>query len=124
MAKSILNMDGGHTFDYTTTGAVTSGTLLVVGTTPMVALESATGAGVHIGCAVGVSAILTKKAAASTNWAAGGRVYYIATGGVNKLTGVAAAAKLVGYGLEITATGATTGKVRLIDNTIINEAAT
>jgi predicted RecA/RadA family phage recombinase len=114
MASNIINDDGGHVFDYTTTGAVTKGSLLVVGVTPMVALESATGAGQHISCAVGVAALLTKKAAASTSWAPGGRVYFIATGGVNKVSGVAAAGKLVGYGLETTATGATTGKVRLI----------
>jgi predicted RecA/RadA family phage recombinase len=114
MASNIINDDGGHVFDYTTTGAVTKGSLLIVGSTPMVALESATGAGQHIGCAVGVAALLTKKAVGSSNWVPGGRVYFIATGGVNKVSGVAAAGKLVGYGLETTATGATTGKVRLI----------
>lgn len=124
MASNIINMDGGHTFDFTATGAITKGSLLIVGNTPMIALESSTGSGVHIGCAVGVAAVLTKKAAASTNWAAGGRVYYIATGGVNKLTGVAAAGKLVGYGLAITATGATSGNVRLISGPMVNEAAT
>lgn len=123
MASNIINMDGGHTFDFTATGAITSGALLIVGNTPMIALESATGAGVHIGCAVGCAAIVTKIAAASTNWAAGGRVYYKATGG-NKLTGVAAVGKLVGYGLAITATGATSGKVRLISGPMVSETAT
>ena len=124
MSSSILNNEGAHTFKYTTTGAVTVNSLLVVGSTPMVALEAATGSGQGIACAVGVSAVLPKKAAASTNWAPGGRVYYMTTGSTNKLTGVAAAGKLVGYGLETTATGATTGKVRLIAGPLVLETAT
>lgn len=114
MANNIINQDGAHSFAYLTTGAVTNGSLVIAGSTPMVALQSATGSGQTITCLVGCEALLTKKAAASTNWAAGGRVYYIATGGVNKLTGVAVAGKLIGYGTVITATGATTGKVRLM----------
>jgi len=49
-----------------------------------------------------------------TNLAAGGRTYYMTTGGVNKATGVAAAGKLIGYALDVTVTGATTAKVQLL----------
>jgi predicted RecA/RadA family phage recombinase len=114
MASNILDMNGAHTVKYTTTGAVTVGTLLLVSATPMVAMEAATGSGQVIECAVGCEASLAKKAAASTNWAAFGRVYYVTTGGVNKLTGGAAAGKLIGYGPALTATGATSGRVRLL----------
>ena len=62
---------------------------------------------------------LTKKAAASTNWAAGGKVYYTTTGGANVLTGVAATGKLIGYGTVTTVTGATSGIVRLRPVTVI-----
>lgn len=124
MASNVLNLAGSHTFKYTTTGAVTVNALLIVGNTPMVALESATGSGQSIACTVGAAVVLPKKAAASTSWAAGGRVYYMTTGGVNKATGVAAAAKLIGYGIEAATTGATTGKVKLIPGPLINEAAT
>lgn len=125
MSNNILETVGSHTFKFTTvTGGITAGTLQIVGNTPMIPLESATGAGTVVTCQVGGSAILPKKAAASTSWAAGGRVYYMTTGGVNKLTGVAAAAKLIGYGIEAAATGATSGRVRLITGPLVNEAAT
>ena len=114
MASNILDMNGAHEFKYTTTGAVTVGTLLVVGTTPMVAMEAATGSGQVISCAVGCEFSGTKKGAASTSLAAGGKAYYIVTGGVNKLTGLAAAGKLIGYATEAATTGATTAKVRLL----------
>jgi predicted RecA/RadA family phage recombinase len=124
MASNILNQDGAHNFKYTATGAVTNGSLLIIGATPMVALQSATGAGQVITCVVGAEALLTKKAAASTSWAAGGRVYYIATGGVNKISGVAAAGKMIGYGVEAAVTGATSGKVRLLSGPMPLETAT
>ena len=124
MASNILNLEGYHTFRYTTTGAVTVNSLLVVGNTPMIAMEAATGSGQVIACAVGAAATLAKKAAASTSWAAGGRVYYMTTGGVNKATGVAAAGKLIGYGIEAATTGATTGKVRLISGPLVLETTT
>jgi len=114
MAYNIKSTDGAHMFKYTATGAITNGALVIAGATPMIADESATGAGQVIGCWVGCEVELAKKAAASTNWVAGGRVYYVATGGVNKLTAVAGAGKMVGYGTVITATGATTGIVRLV----------
>jgi hypothetical protein len=113
MANTIVNQDGAVSFAYTTTGAVTVGSLIICGSTPMIALESATGSGKVITCLVGCEAIVAKKAEASSNWVAGGKVYYKVTGG-NKITGIAATGKLVGFGTAITATGATSGRVRLI----------
>lgn len=122
MANNILSTEGSHTFKYTTvTGGVTKGLLKIVGNTPMIPLETTTSAGVLVSCQVGGSALLTKKAAASTSVAAGGRVYYIATGGVNKATGVAAAGKMIGYALEAATTGATTMKVQLITSPLVLE---
>ena len=112
MASNIINQDGAHHFAYLTTGAVTNGALVIAGALPMIALESATGAGQTITCLVGCEALVAKKAEASSGWAAGGKVFYKVTGG-NKITGIAAASKMVGYGTAITATGATSGKVRL-----------
>ena len=88
----------------------------------MVALESATGSGQIIGCSVGCEAILTRKA--GTAFAAGSRVFYIATGGVNKVTATAAAGKMVGYSLAATTTGATTANVRLLNDVMPIETAT
>lgn len=114
MAANITDDVGGHVWKYTlATGTVSSGDLVLAGSTVGVALETLTGPAT-VPLAVGVEAVLTKKAAANTGWAAGGRVYTIATGGVNKVTGVAVAGKLIGYGIETTTTAATTGKVRLI----------
>jgi hypothetical protein len=112
MAYNILSTEGAHQHKYLTTGAVTNGALIICGSMPMIADEAATGAGKYITCWVGCEATVTKIAAASTNWVAGGKVYYTTTGG-NKLTGVAATGKLIGYGTAITATGATSGNVRL-----------
>lgn len=112
MAYNIVSIEGAHQFKYTTTGAVTVGSLVIAGAMPMVAAEAATGSGQVIGCWVGCEAKLTKKAEASSNWVAGGKVYYKVTGG-NKITGIAATGKLIGYGTAITTTGATSGKVRL-----------
>jgi len=115
MAANILSLAGSHTAEYTTvTGGTTAGILLVVGAVPMVPLETTTSAGVVVACQVGGAVLLPKKAAASTNVAAFGRVYYMTTGGVNKGTGVAAAGKMIGYAMEAAATGATTVKVQLI----------
>ena len=119
MAYNIKSTDGAHMFKYTTTGAVTNGSLVIAGSMAMIADEAATGAGQVIGCWVGCEAQLTKKAAASTNWAAGGKVYYTTTGGANVLTGAAATGKLIGYGTVTTVTGATSGIVRLRPVTVI-----
>lgn len=112
MASNIISTDGAYMYKYLTTGAVTAGALVICGSLPMIAAEAATGSGQTIGCWVGCEATVAKKAAASTNWVAGGKVYYTTTG-TNKLTGVAATGKLIGTGTVITATGATSGVVRL-----------
>lgn len=114
MAANILSPAGSVAVRLTApTGGVTAGSLLITGATPMIPLETAA-AGVVVTCQVGGAVLLPKKAAASTSIAVGGRVYYMTTGGVNKGTGVAAAGKMIGFGLEAAATGATTVKTQLI----------
>lgn len=115
MASNIIQTDGAHENKYTTTGAVTAGALLVIGKMVGVALESATGAGQVITVLIGPAATLTKKAAASSNITVGGWVSYTATGGINAVRGTAATADdVIGYGLEVATTAATSAKVRLI----------
>ena len=114
MATNILEVDGGHTFDYTTTGDVTSGTLILVGNVPAVALESGT-TGQVIGVQVGCRATLTKKAAAGTAVTVGGYVTYTTTGGVNAVHGTSATGStLIGYGCAAATTAATSAQVRLV----------
>ena len=131
MATNVLSTEGSHSFKYTTvTGnlPVTAGTLQIIGNTPMVPLETATVAGVTVTCQIGGAVLLPKRAAAAATggaWVAGGRVYYITTtGGENQATGLAAAEQLIGYGLEVTTTGAATAKVQLIDNATVKENQT
>lgn len=119
MAINVIEVDGGHTFDYTTTGNVTSGTLLLIGNVPGVALESAA-TGAVIGVQVGCRAKLTKKAASGTAVTVGGFVTYTATGGVNKVHGTSATgAVMIGYGCAAATTAATTAEVRLINQAAI-----
>ena len=116
MATNIIQADGSYELKYTTTGDVTSGSLLVIGKAVGVALETAT-TGQAISVLVGAAATLTKKAAAGTAVTVGGWVTYTATGGVNKVHGTAATgANIIGYGLEAAATSATSAKVRLISD--------
>lgn len=124
MASNVLSTEGSRQFKYTTTGAVTVGpsALIIAGATPMVPLESATGAGVTITCQVGGEATLTRKP--GTAFAQGSRVFYVATGGVNKVTGTAAAGKMIGYSLAATTTGATTANIGLITGVMPIETAT
>jgi len=122
MASNIINQDGAHAFKYVTTGAVTNGSLVIAGSTPLIALESATGAGVTITGLVGAEALLTRKP--GTAFAQGSRVFYVTTGGVNKVTATAAAGKMIGYSLAATTTGATTANVRLIKGVMPIETAT
>ena len=105
----------GATINYTTTTAITAGTLLIIGSLPAVALESKAAGSGTIACATEGVFKLTKKAAASTNWAQGGRVGYIATGSpaVNKLTGVLTSGKIIGTGWFAATTTATTGTIKL-----------
>lgn len=112
MAANFVGGQGYHDWKYTTTGNVTSGSLLLIGVTSAVALETAV-TGKEITVRSGGEWVLTKKAAASTNLTVGGRVYTIATGGVNKVTAVAVAGKLIGFSTKVAATGATSGQVVL-----------
>lgn len=114
MAANIIQTDGAHELRYTTTGNVTTGTLLLIGGVPGVALETAT-TGAIISVMVGCEATVTKKAAASSNVTVGGAVSYTTTGGVNAVRGTTATGDIViGYGTAVAATGATSAKVRLV----------
>jgi len=116
MATNIIEVEGGYTLDYTTTGNVTANSLLVIGKVPGVALETAT-TGETIGVQVGCRATLAKKAAAGTAVTIGGWVTYTATGGVNAVHGTTTTTdNLIGYGTAAAATGATTAQVRLHPN--------
>ena len=113
MARNIINVDGVHEFKYTTTGAVTAGSLLVIGKTVGIALESAT-TGQVISVMCGCECVVTKKAAASSNVTVGGWVGYTATGGVNAVRGTTATGDdVIGYGVAVAATGATSATIRL-----------
>jgi predicted RecA/RadA family phage recombinase len=103
----------GTTINYTTTTAIAAGTLLVIGSMPAVALETKAAGSGTIACATEGVFTLTKKAAATTNWAQGGRVGYIVTGGVNALTGVLTSGKIIGTGWVAATTAATTGTIKL-----------
>ena len=120
MAKSISN---GEVLNYTCTGDVTNGALLVIGDTAGVALTSGA-TGDVIGVALDGVFTCTKKAVGSGGWSQGGQVYYITTGGVNKLTGVAAAGKQIGTGWTAATTGATTGSVKLKGGALVTETQT
>ena len=114
MATNILQTDGAHEDKYTSTGAVTVGTLVIHNKRAAVALESGT-TGATISVLVGGAATLTKKAAASTAVTVGGWGTYTATGGVNKVHGTTATGSdIIGYGLAAAATGATSADVRLV----------
>lgn len=113
----------GNVFNYTTTGAVANGDLLVVNQRAGVALESATGAGKVIGLALeGVFDVLCATTGAMN---AGGTAYYrTATGKKARVAAVIAAAtgtasgmsRAVGMLWETKASGAsrTSIKVKLV----------
>ena len=114
MAQSISE---GAVFNYTTTGAVTNGALLILGDTPAVTLNTATGSGVSIAVATEGVFTLTRKASAG-NVAIGRKAYYVTTGGVNKITSVAASGKQVGVYAATTTTDATSCNVKLLGGPI------
>ena len=114
MAYSVSN---GDVINYTTTAAVTNGALLILGDTPVVALNSAAAASESIAVAVRGVFTLARKASAG-NVAVGRKAYYVATGGVNKITSVAASGKQVGIYAETTTTASTECKVRLLGGPI------
>lgn len=115
-------LDSGRELHYTAAAAITNGALVVVGATPGVARTSAvTGDLVN----VAISGVFTvaKKASATDGWSQGARLYYVATGGVNKLTSTAAAGKFVGCAAAAAATGATTASVALAGCTPLETTA-
>lgn len=117
MAQSLQD---GKTFQYTTTGAVVNGQLLILGRTVGVALNSATGAGQKIGVAMeGVFSVASVATGAKT---AGLRAMYRSTGSQMKVTcvsGVAGTGKYtIGTIWETAATSATAVKVKLVGGPI------
>jgi predicted RecA/RadA family phage recombinase len=107
------HVENGSVIAYTTTTAIDSNTLVIIGATPAVALETKAAGSGTIACATEGVFTLTKKAAASTNWAQGGRVAYIVTDGVNKLTGLLTSGKIIGVGWTAATTTASTGTIKL-----------
>ena len=121
MASNIIQTDGAFDLRYTTTGAVTVGSLLAIGNFPGVAVESATGSGQIVAVKCGCEARLSKKAAAGTAVTVGGPVTYTTTGGANLAHGTSVTgATIIGYGTRAAATGATSCYVRLIYPSGIN----
>ena len=113
----------GTTINYTTTTAITAGTLLLIGSLPAVALETKVAGTGTIACAAEGVFTLTKKAQA-TALAQGGRAYYVATGGVNKVCSTAAAGKMIGTMWAAATTTSTTATVKLLGNVMPLETAT
>ncbi|MCU0806384.1 MAG: DUF2190 family protein [Candidatus Contendobacter sp.] len=114
------SLQEGAVYQYTTTGAVANGQLLVLGRTAGVALNAATGAGQKIAVALeGVFSVASRPTGAKT---AGMRAMYLATGGVNRVTTVSGAAGTGKYTIgtlwETAATSATSVKIKLIGGPI------
>ncbi len=121
MAQSLQD---GEVYQYTTTGAVANGQLLVLGRMAGVALNAATGAGQKIGVALeGVFSVASVATGAKT---AGLRAMYRSTGSQLKVvtvSGVAGTGKYtIGNIWEAAATSSTTVKIRLIGGPIIATA--
>jgi len=121
MAQSLQD---GEVFQYTTSGAVTNGQLLVINRIAGVALDSATGAGKKISVALkGVFSVAAVATGAKTQ---GLRAMYRSTGSQLKITtvsGVAGTGKFIVGNIWETATAAsTTVKVRLIGGPIVASA--
>ena len=107
----------GAVLNYTTTAAVTNGALLILGDTPAVALNAKSTGSDTIAVATEGVFELVRKASAG-NVALGNKAYYVTTGGVNKITSVAASGKQVGVYAAATTTDATTCKVKLLGGPI------
>lgn len=113
-----LMIQEGEALTYTTTSAVTNGALLIIGDTPVVAMNAkSTGSGSITVATEGVFQ-LDRKASAG-NVGLGNKAYYVTTGGVNKITSVAASGKCIGIYAEATTTGATTCKVKLVGGPVL-----
>lgn len=115
MSQSIRE---GACLDYTTTAAVTNGALLILGDTPVVALNSKSAGSGTISVATEGVFTLTRKASTG-NVALGNKAYYVTTGGVNKITSVAASGKQVGIYAAATTTAATSCNVKLLGGPIL-----
>lgn len=114
------SLQEGAVYQYTTTGAVANGQLLILGRTAGVALNSATGAGQKIG--VAMEGVFSVAAVATGVKTAGLRAMYRSTGSQMKVTcvsGVAGTGKYcVGTVWETATAAATTVKVKLIGGPI------
>ena len=121
MAQSLQD---GEVFQYTTTGAVANGQLLVINRMVGVALDSATGAGKKI--SVAQRGVFSVAAVATGVKTQGLRAMYRSTGSQLKITtvsGVAGTGKFIVGNIWETATAAsTTVKVRLIGGPIVASA--
>ena len=112
----------GEVLNYTTTGAVANGQLLVLNRMAGVALESATGAGKVIG--LGLTGVYRLAAVATGLKTRGLRAMYRSTGGQLKVTTVSGVAGTGKYSIGViweTATAAsTTVKVKLHGGVLAN----
>ena len=110
------SLQSGEVYQYTTTGAVANGQLLILGRTAGVALNAATGAGQKI--SVAMEGVFPLAAVATGVKTAGLRAMYRSTGSQMKVTcvsGVAGTGKYcVGTVWETATAAATTVKVKLI----------
>ena len=100
----------GAKINYTTTGAVTQGSVIQFTNICGVALVSATGAGETVPCAITGEYQLTKAAAADSGFTQGDLVYITSTGAINN---TATGDKVIGHASAAAATGATTVNVIL-----------
>lgn len=110
------SLQEGEVYQYTTTGAVSNGQLLILNRMVGVALNSATGAGKKIGVAVeGVFQVASVATGAKT---AGNRAFVRTTGSQYKIaavSGVATGAKYsVGMIWETATATSTTVKIKLV----------
>lgn len=121
MAQSLQD---GNVFQYTTTGAVSNGQLLVINRMAGVALDAATGAGKKISLAL--TGVFSVAAVATGVKTQGLRAMYRSTGSQMKITtvsGVAGTGKYIVGNIWETATAAsTTVKIRLIGGPIFGAA--
>ena len=112
-------VENGDVLKTVSTGAVTKGWLIKRGSVFGVALNTTTGAGAELRLSLGGVWTVDKIAAASTNFAVGGKVYARATGsaGRYKVLGVATGS-VMGTAFVAAVTGDTTAKVKLIPNAV------
>lgn len=117
MAQSLQD---GNVYQYTTTGAVTNGALLVINRMAGVALDSATGSGKVI--SVALNGVFSLASVATGVKTVGLRAMYRSTGSALKITcvsGVAGTGKYtVGHIWETATAASTTVKVKLIGGPI------